>query len=141
RELRAFAAKFEYHLSECAFWQARCGPLTQTAQPLGELRPGAGVIDPPDSAEDELTRGAITPTAFSDLEDRVEETQDNTYCREEALPGTLRAFPAVGAHRLGAVGGRKLARLLGKLSVCSLQRVGGGRIGHGSDEDAAACYA
>src|SRR5690349_24813182 len=50
------------------------GPLAQTAQPLGELHPGAGVIDRPDPVQDELTRGAITPTAFGDLEDRVEET-------------------------------------------------------------------
>jgi hypothetical protein len=48
RELRAFAAEFEGHLPERAFWQTRRGPLAQTAQPLGELRPGARVIDPPD---------------------------------------------------------------------------------------------
>ena len=77
-ELRAFAAEFEDHLPERAFWQTCRGPLAQTAQPLGELCPGAGVIDPPAPVQDELTRGAITPTAFGDLEDRVEETQDNT---------------------------------------------------------------
>src|SRR4029450_4694456 len=71
RELRAFAAEFEAHLPERAFWQARRGPLAQTAQPLGELRPGAGVIDGPDPVKDELAPGAITPTAFGDLEDRV----------------------------------------------------------------------
>src|SRR4029434_8377694 len=85
-------------------------------------------------------RSPITPTAFVDLEDRVEETQDNAHRREEAPPGALRAFPAVGAHRLRAVGGRQLARLLGKLSVRGLQRVGRGRIGHGRAEDAAASY-
>src|SRR6267143_6259582 len=113
RELRAFAAEFEDHLPERAFWQGRRGPLAQTAQPLGELRPGAGVIDRPDPVQDERTRGAITPTAFGDLEDRVEETQEDTDRREEAPPGALRAFPAVGAPRLGAGGGRKRARLLG----------------------------
>src|SRR5206468_1645627 len=82
RELRAFAAEFEDHLLERACWQARRGPLAQTAQPLGELRPGAGVIDCPDPVQNEFTRGAITPTAFGDLEDRVEETQDNAYRRE-----------------------------------------------------------
>src|SRR6266700_6817551 len=120
--------------------EARCGPLAQTAQPLGELCPGAGVIDRPDPVEDELTPGAITPTAFGDLEDRVEETQDNAYRREEAPPGALRAFPAVGAHRLGAVGGRKRARLLGKLAVSGLQRIGRGRLGHGRAEDAAVSH-
>src|SRR5207245_3301923 len=47
RELRAFAAEFEDHLPERAFWQARRGPLAQTAPPLGERCPGAGVIDRP----------------------------------------------------------------------------------------------
>src|SRR5207247_5481443 len=90
--------------------------------------------------EDERTPGAITPTAFGDLEDRVEETQENASRREEAPPGALRAFPAVGAHRLGAVGGRKLLRLLGKLSISGLQRVFRGRIGHGRAEGAAASH-
>src|SRR6266849_9230355 len=123
-ELRAFATEREDHLPERAFWQARRGPLAQTAQPLGKLRPGAGSIDRPDPVQDERTRGAITPTTFSDLEARVEETPHNTDRREEAPPGALRAFPAVGAHRRGAVRGRQRARLLGKLSVCGLQRVG-----------------
>src|SRR5262245_7540112 len=140
RELRPFATEFEDHLPERAFWQAPRRPLTQTAQPLGELRPSAGVVDRPDPAQDECACGAITPTACGDFEDRVQETEDNTDRREEALPGTLRAFPAVGAHRLRAVGGRKRVRLLGKLSVGGLQRVGRGRIGHGRTEDAAASH-
>ncbi len=81
RELGAFAAEFEDHLPERTFWQARRDPLTQTAQPLGALRPGAGVIGRPDPVQNELARGVITPTAFGDLEDRVEETQENTSCR------------------------------------------------------------
>src|SRR5215813_14813897 len=48
RELRAFAAEFEDHLPERACWQARRGPLAQTAQPLGDLCPGTRVIDRPD---------------------------------------------------------------------------------------------
>src|SRR5438128_7120913 len=140
RELRAFAAECEDHLPERAFWQARRGPRAQTAQPLGELRPGAGIIHRPDPAQDEPAHCSITPTAFGDLEDRVEETQENAHRREEAPPGALRAFPAVSAHRLGAVGGRQLACLLGKLSVRGLQRVGRGRIGHGCAEDAAASH-
>ena len=84
RELRAFAAEFEDHLLERAFWQARRGPLAQTAQPLGELCPGAGIIHRPDPAQDEPAHCSITPTAFGDLEDRVEETQDNAHRREEA---------------------------------------------------------
>ena len=71
RELRAFAAEFEDHLPERAFWQAHRSPLAQTAQPLGELRPGAGVIDHPDPVKDELTRGAITPTAFGEQPTRL----------------------------------------------------------------------
>ena len=48
-------------------------------------------------------------------------------------------LPSRSVHTvLGAVGGRKLVRLLGKLSVSGLQRVGRGRIGHGRAEDAAA---
>jgi len=47
----------------------------------------------------------------------VEEAQDDAHRREEAPPGALRPFPAIGAHRLGSVGGQKLAGLLGKLSV------------------------
>ena len=100
-ELRAFATELEDHLPEPAFWQARRGPLAQTAQPLGKLRPGAGSIDRPDSVQDERTRGAITPTTFGDLEARVEETPHKTDRREEAPPGALRALPAVGAHGRG----------------------------------------
>src|SRR6266446_2516502 len=140
RELGAFAAEFEDHGLERAFWEIRRDPLTQTAQPLGELRPGAGVIDFPYPVQNELARGVLTPTAFGDLQDRVQETQEHTSRREEALPGTLRAFPAVGAHRRGAVGGRKGVRLLGTFSVSRLQRVGRGRIGHGRAEDAAASH-
>ena len=47
RALRAFAAEFEDPLPERAFWQAPRGPRAQTAQPLGALCPGAGVIDRP----------------------------------------------------------------------------------------------
>src|SRR5215813_342066 len=75
-ELRAFATELEDHLPERAFWQARRGPLAQTAQPLGELRPGAGVIDRPDPAQDERTGFSLTPTALGDLQNRVEEAQD-----------------------------------------------------------------
>src|SRR5438093_8788152 len=67
REARAncgpLPPEFKDHLPERAFWQARRGPLAQTAQPLGKLCPGAGVIDRPDPVEDELTPGAITTTA------------------------------------------------------------------------------
>src|SRR5712692_10879664 len=38
-ELRPFAAELQDHQPDYAFWQVRCGPLAQTAQPLGELRP------------------------------------------------------------------------------------------------------
>src|SRR5215467_13210053 len=55
RELGAFAAEFEDHLPEYSFEGARLGPLAQPAQPLGELRAGAGVVDCPDSGQDELT--------------------------------------------------------------------------------------
>src|SRR5262245_20373834 len=68
RALRALAAEFEDHLPERIFWQAPRGPLAQTAPPLGELCPGAGVLDRPDPVEDEPTRGAITPTACGALE-------------------------------------------------------------------------
>src|SRR2546430_906172 len=47
RELRPFAAECEDHLPERPFWQARRGPLAQTAQPLGEWCRCAGVIDLP----------------------------------------------------------------------------------------------
>src|SRR5207245_10259555 len=104
-------------LPEGSCWQTRMGPLAQTAQPLGALCPGAGVIDRPDPAQDKRTRCSITPTALDDLHNRVEEAQDNAHRREEAPPGALRPFPAVGAHRFGAVGGQKRAGLLGKLSV------------------------
>lgn len=57
RELRPFAAECEDHLPERAFWQPRRGPLAQPAQPLGGLRPGAGIIDRPDPAQDKLARG------------------------------------------------------------------------------------
>src|SRR5437016_14643552 len=90
--------------------------------------------------QDERARCSITPTALGDLQNRVEEAQDDAHRREEAPPGALRSFPAVGAHRLGAVSGRKRAGLLGTLSVGGLQSVGGGRISHGSAEDAAASY-
>src|SRR5712691_12258251 len=93
RALRAVAAAFANHLPERACWQARRGPLAQTAQPLGALCPGAGVRDRPDPVQDELTRGAIPPPAFGDREDRVEATQEHTSRRDEALPGALRAFP------------------------------------------------
>src|SRR2546421_7667961 len=75
RELGAFAAEFEDHLPEGSCWQTRMGPLAQTAQPLGELCPGAGVIDRPDPAQDKRTRCSITPTALDDLQNRVEEAQ------------------------------------------------------------------
>ena len=140
RELGAFAAEFEDHLPECSFERARIGPLAQTAQPLGELRSGAGVVGRPDPGQDTCTRCSITPTALGDLHNRVEEAQDDAHRREEAPPGALRPFPAISAHRLGAVGGRKRAGLLGKLSVGDLQSVGGGRLSHGSAEDAAASY-
>src|SRR5262252_2450400 len=52
RELGAFAAEFEDHLPACSCWQTGMSPLAQTAQPLGELRPGAGVIDRPDPVQD-----------------------------------------------------------------------------------------
>src|SRR5262249_5262753 len=80
RELRPFATEFEDHLPERAFWQAPRRPLTQTAQPLGELRPSAGVVDRPDPAQDECACGAITPTACGDFEDRVQETMVSLNC-------------------------------------------------------------
>ena len=48
RELGTFGAEFADPLPECSFWQARIGPLAQTAQPLGELCPGAGAVGRPD---------------------------------------------------------------------------------------------
>src|SRR6266853_4801920 len=132
RELGTFGAEFEDPLPEGSFWQARIGPLAQTAQPLGALCPGAGAVGRPDPGQDEHTRCSMTPTALGDLHNRVEEAQEDAPRREEALPGALRPFPAVGAHRLGAGGGRQRARLLGKLSV--------GGLGHGRAEDAAASY-
>src|SRR5919198_2941426 len=64
RKLGAFAAEFEDHLPECSFERARIGPLAQTAQPLGELRSGAGVVGHPDPGQEECTRCSITPTAL-----------------------------------------------------------------------------
>lgn len=140
RELRTLAAEFEDHVPARPCWQARRRPLAQTAQPLGALRPGAGVIDRPGPDQDERARDAITPTACGDLEDRVEETQDNIHRWTEAPPRALCAFPAVGAHRLRAGGGRKFACLLGKRAVRGLQRVGRGCLGHGRAEDTAASH-
>src|SRR5215813_235748 len=50
RELKTFGAEFADPLPACSFWQARIGPLAQTAQPLGELCPGAGAVGRPDPA-------------------------------------------------------------------------------------------
>ncbi len=138
RALRAFAAEVADHLPERACWQARRGPRAQPAQPLGALCPGAGVLDRPDPVEDERTPGAITPTACGDREDRVEATQEKASRRAEAPPGALRAFPALGAHRRGAGGGRQRVRLLGTRAVSGRPRVGRGRLGHGRAEEAAA---
>src|SRR5215510_12486426 len=90
RELGAFAAEFEDHLPEGYCWQTRMVPLPPTAQPLGEVRSGAGVVGRPDPGQDECTRFSITPTALGDLQNRVEEAQDDAHRREEAPPGALR---------------------------------------------------
>src|SRR2546428_9307294 len=104
------------------------------AQPLGALRPGAGVVGRPDPGQAERTPGAITPTALGALHNRVAATQEVTHRREAAPPGALRPFPAVGAHGRGAGGGRQRVGLLGTRAGGGLQRVGGGRLGHGSAE-------
>src|SRR6266581_3166640 len=110
------------------------------AQPLGALRPGAGVVGRPDPGQAERTPGAITPTALGALHNRVAEAQEDAHRREAAPPGALRPFPAVGAHGREAGGGRQRVGLLGTRAGGGLQRVGGGRLGHGRAEHAAAAY-
>src|SRR2546422_956414 len=60
------------------------------AQPLGALRPGAGVVGRPDPGQAERTPGAITPTALGALHNRVAEAQEDAHRREAAPPGALR---------------------------------------------------
>jgi len=57
RALGALAAEVEDQLPACSCWQARLGPRAHTAQPGGDLRPGAGVVGLPVKDEDLRVRG------------------------------------------------------------------------------------
>ena len=138
RALRPCAAACAAQRAERSFRPARRGPRAPTAPPRGARRPGPGVRDLPHPVQDERARRAITPTARGDLADRGQATQEKASRRDEAPPGARRAFPAVGAHRRGAVGGRKGTRLLGPRAGRGLQRGGRGRSGHRRAQEAAA---
>ena len=115
RALRPCAAACADQRAERSFWPARRGPRAPTAPPLAARRPGTGVRDLPHPVQDERARRAITPTARGALADRGQATQEKASRRAEAPPGARRAVPGVGAHRRGAVGGRKGTRLRGRL--------------------------
>ena len=121
-----------------AFWQARGGHSRRRAA-SGRTVPGCRRHSRPDPVQDERGRCRSRPQRSAILRTEWRKHRKMPTVGRGA-PGALRAFPAVGAHRLRAVGGRQRACLLGTLSVRGLQRVGRGRIGHGRAEDAAASH-